>query len=328
MKPSSEKEQILTSRGLILILLTLIFSSVVSCSTPKVKGIDDIHYRIYGGPDGGTFKHISKGIANLANNIGIELRPVASKGSYENVRRVDSKTADFAIAYASHIYRARHGLLKNDSKQYKNIMVLGYFYGAPAQLIVKKQSGITSALELAGKKIAVGNKGSGSAFQCETFFRELGIWDKLKRRYFGYNDSAALFVENKIDAFWLFTGYPSGAVIKASQEQDIQLINAYDDGEKSNLFINHPYFTKTKIPANTYQGVNYDTNTFQDSALWIANRNVPEDVVYKLLEEVYSEKGMEYMVGVKKIAKWMTQNDGNFGISTPLHPGAIKYYEQ
>jgi TRAP transporter TAXI family solute receptor len=317
-----------SSRLIILISLALLLSSVVSCSTPIGNGVDDVHYRIYGGPDGGTFKPISKGIATLASNIGIELRPVASKGSYENVRRVDSKTADFAIAYASHIYQARYGLLKNDSKQYKNIMVLGYLYGAPAQLIVKKDSEIKSAFELSGKKIAVGNKGSGSAFQCETFFRELGIWEKLKRRYFGYNDSAALFIENKIDAFWLFTGYPSGAAIKASLEQDIELINLYDDGEKSNLFVKHPYFTKIKIPANTYKGVNYDTNTFQDSALWIANRNVPEDVVYKLLEEVYSEKGMEYMVGVKKVAKWMTQNDGKFCIRTPLHPGAIKYYEQ
>lgn len=173
----------MNSRRLILISLTLLLSSVVSCSTPKGNGVDDIHYRIYGGPEGGSFKYISKGIATLASNIGIKLRPVASKGSYENVRRVDSKAADFAIAYASHIYQARYGLLKNDSKQYDNIMVLGYLYGAPAQLIVKKESGIKSAFELAGKKIAVGNKGSGSAFQCETFFRELGIVDSKRRKF-------------------------------------------------------------------------------------------------------------------------------------------------
>jgi len=57
---------------------------------------------------------------------------------------------------------------------------VGYLYGAPAQLVVRADSGIESSMELVGKKVAVGNPGSGAALSAERFFRHLGVWDRTR----------------------------------------------------------------------------------------------------------------------------------------------------
>ena len=88
----------------IFLAIIIFLISTISCTTYKGYEKDNIHYSIYGGPKGGSFKPISEGISKLAKNIGLDLRSMGSNGSIENIRRVNSKTNAFAIAYASHVY--------------------------------------------------------------------------------------------------------------------------------------------------------------------------------------------------------------------------------
>ena len=79
-------------------------------------------------------------------------------------------------------------------------MAVAYLYGAPAQLVVKKGSGIKSTKDLVGKKVGVGNAGSGAFANCEMFFTHLGIWEKIERNAMGYNDAAQAFGNNQLKA--------------------------------------------------------------------------------------------------------------------------------
>ena len=133
---------------------------------------------------------------------------------------------------------------------------------------------------------------------------------------------------NKLDAFWVFAGFPNAAVLEAALQVDVRLLNTYKDGEEVDLFTKYPYFSRVVIPAGTYKGQDQDVNTFQDSTLWIANSKVPEDVVYKLLETVFSPEGLDYMVSVHKSAKEMSIEGGLKGVVTPLHPGAEKFWKE
>jgi TRAP transporter TAXI family solute receptor len=219
-------------------------------------------------------------------------------------------------------------MMKNDTRKYTDVMGVAYFYGAPAQLVVKKGSGIKSVKDLIGKKVGVGNAGSGAFANCELFFTHMGIWDKIERNAMGYNDAAAAFGNNQLDAFWLFTAFPSGAVIMAAQTNDIELVDLLKDAEDSGFLKKYPYFGLLSVPAGTYKGVDYDAGSFQDSALWVANSKVPADVIYKLLEQIYTPEGLKHMVNVKKTAKSMSIKDGIKGIVTPLHPGAAKFWKE
>ena len=143
----------------------------------------------------------------------------------------------------------------------------------------------------------------------------------------GYNDAAAAFGNNQLDAFWLFTAFPSGAVIMAAQTNDIELIDLGADAEASGFFKKYPYFGKLSVPAGTYKGVDVDTPS-QDSALWVANKDVSDDVVYDLLSAIFTDEGLAHMVEQKKTFKAMSVAKGADGIVTPIHPGAIKFWKE
>jgi len=285
-------------------------------------------YKMSGGPSGGTFQYYASAISTLAKKHKINLLASSSGGSIENIRLTNSGKTNFSVAYSGNVFQAREGVMKGDPRKYENVMALSYFYGAPAQLVVRADSGITSAKQLVGKRVGVGNAGSGAAANAELFFTELGIWDKIDRNFLGYRQAAGAFKNNQLDAFWLFTGFPNSAVIEAALQTDVNLIDVYKDAEEAGMFKKYPYFSKVIIPANTYKGVTTDTATFQDSTLWVANSKVSDDIVYKLLTLVYSKEGLAYMVSVHKSAKAMSVKDGVKGIVTPLHPGAEKFWKE
>jgi len=284
-----------------------------------------------GGPAGGTFQIVANAIQTydpVKASEDYTVKAQSSAGSVENLRKVDSGKMQFGVVYSGHVYLGREGKLKNDTNKYGNVLAVSYLYGAPAQLVVRKGSGIKSTKDLVGKKVGVGNAGSGAFANCELFFTHMGVWEKIERNAMGYNDAAAAFGNNQLDAFWLFTAFPSGAVIMAAQTNDIDLVDLGKDALDSGFYEKYPYFSKLAVPAGTYKGVDHDTASFQDSALWVANADVPADVVYDLLSKIYTDEGLKYMVSQKKTFKEMSIETGINGIVTPLHPGAEKFWKE
>ncbi len=285
-------------------------------------------YRFSGGPSGGTFQYYASAFSTLSKQNKINVLASSSGGSVENIRLANSGKASFAVAYSGHLFQAEKGLLPKDTRTYKNVMAVCYLYGAPAQLVVRADSGITETRQLAGKRVGIGNAGSGAAVNCELFFAELGVWDKITRNFLGYRQAADAFKNKQLDAFWIFAGCPNSAVIETALQNKIKLISLYAEAEKTGFLKKHPYFTRMIIPSGTYKGVSSDTTTFQDSALWVANQKVPADLVYRLLKIVYSQNGLDYIVSVHKSARSMSMQNGINGIITPIHPGAIKFWQE
>ncbi len=284
-----------------------------------------------GGPAGGTFQVVANAIQVYKPVKAIKefsVKAQSSAGSVENLRKVNSGKSHFGVVYSGHVYLGRNGRMKNDTKKYDKVMAVSYLYGAPAQLVVRAGSGIKSVKDLQGKKVGVGNAGSGAFANCELFFTHMGIWDKIERNAMGYNDAAAAFGNKQLDAFWLFTAFPSGAVIMAAQTNDIDLVDLNADAEKSGFYKKYPYFAKLSVPAGTYRGVGKETPSFQDSTLWVVNADVADSIVYKLLSTIYTDEGLAHMRSQKKTFKEMSIQSGTKGIVTPLHPGAKKFWKE
>jgi TRAP transporter TAXI family solute receptor len=284
-----------------------------------------------GGPAGGTFQVVANGIQTYKPVKAVEdftVKAQTSAGSVENLRKTNAGKQQFSTVYSGHVFLGRNGMMKNDTKKYEDVMAVAWLYGAPAQLVVRKGSGIKSVKDLVGKKVGVGNAGSGAFANCELFFTHMGVWDKIERNAMGYNDAAAAFGNNQLDAFWLFTAFPSGAVIMAAQTNDIELIDLAADAKATGFFDKYPYFAKLAVPAGTYRGVDADAPSFQDSALWVANSKVSDDVVYKMLSLIYTDEGLAHMKAQKKTFKNMSLETGTDGVVTPFHPGAIKFWKE
>ena len=253
---------------------------------------------------------------------------MASAGSVENLRRVNSGEIDFGIAYSGDTYLARHGRLTNDSSVYSNVDALSFLYGAPAHLVVLESSGINKVADLEGKRIAVGGAGSGAAAAAQRYFSAIGLWDKMNIEYIGYSKAAAAIGDRLIDAMWVFAGFPNSSIIQAAASKKIKILSLWEASVQGGAFEQYPFYSPLTIPAGTYSGVGYDVKSFQDSALWVAGKHVDPKIVYDALTNIYSKDGLAYMVKVKSTAKSMSVDSALTGIVTPLHPGAQKFWKE
>jgi TRAP transporter TAXI family solute receptor len=288
-------------------------------------------YVIGGGPPGGTFQVVATGIKlfrPIRRSTQYKVTAQPSAGSVENLKKVNAGLWPMGIVYSGHVYLGRNGQLKDDSHRYRQVLALAYLYGAPAQLVVHAASGIETVSDLAGKKVGVGNPGSGALANCELFFTHLGIWDRIQRHTVGYNSASRAFAKQQLDAFWLFTAFPSGAVLRASLSTEIALIDIDHAASATGFYAKYPYFEKLAIPAGTYRGVAYETPSFQDSTLWVAHSQMPSQIVYDLLKHIFSAKGLKHMRAQKITFSEMSVAKGVKGIVTPLHPGAIRYWRE
>ncbi len=285
--------------------------------------------KIGGGPTGGTFNTFANAMSIYVPKHldDVQLSAIGSGGSVENVKRVSSGESSFGLCYAVDSALGRSGALPKDPKKYDGTMAMGFLYGAPAQLIVRADSDFHSAKDLTGKKVAVGNAGSGAAASAERFFRHIGVWDNFDHQFLGYSAAASAFKDGKIDAFWVLVGYPNSSVIEASVQVDIRLIDVGKDAVEAGFYDAFAYIP-VEIPAGTYGEDMPACSSFQDATFLCANKGVPAEVVYNVMNTLWSTEGMAAMLAAKKTFKTMTLENGFDGASIPLHPGAVKFWEE
>jgi TRAP transporter TAXI family solute receptor len=285
---------------------------------------------IGGGPMGGTFRHFASAIAKYVSETypDIDMISETSGGSLENVRRLHAGQFDFAIAYAGDIFLGAHGKLPRDDNLYDQVRPMSYLYGAPAQLVVRADSRTGQVAELAGKRVAVGNPGSGAALAAERFFKHLGLWGEIKTLYLGYATAAKAFNLGRIDAFWVLVGYPNSAVNTAAEKQKISLLPVGKAAEKGGFYDVYTFYTPVEIPAGTYPGVDTNCPTFQDSALLCTRLGIDDTVVYKVMQAVWSAEGLSHLGRAHKAARAMSVEKGLQGIAVPLAKGAAMFWEE
>jgi hypothetical protein len=283
-----------------------------------------------GGPTGGTFQYFANAVAILmSKNIpDTEVSSEGTGGSAENLKRLNSGDIDFGIVYSVDMWLGEKGQLPQDAKVYNKIRPMAYLYGAPAQLVALKGGGITEAKQLVGKKVAVGNAGSGAALSAQRFFEALGIWGQMEPQFLGYSAAASALGDKKIDAFWVLVGYPNSSIIEASTTNDIVLIDIDKAAKEAGFYEKFPAYAPTRIPAGTYKGQDQEVKTFQDSTLWCARDGLSPEVVYQALKVVYSPEGLDHMVKAHKAASEMSIKTSIDGIPLPLHKGAEKFWTE
>ncbi len=317
------------------ILLAALGCSSEPASENKDSGDTDQEMRktllaFGGGPTGGTFNFFANKMATVISKKydWLDVSPKGSGGSAENLRTLNKNGIDVGIVYSGDAFLGRNGQLPGDTTHYDKVRTVSFLYGAPAQLVVRKNSGIKSAFDLEGKIVAIGNPGSGAALSAERFFKHLGLWDKIDHRNHGYSQAAADFADKKIDAFWVLVGYPNSSIIEASSRTNIALLNLHKDALESGFYDIYPFYSEVEIPAETYTGQDKAVTTFEDASLWCASESLDADIVYLCLKTIYSVQGLQDMVTAHKAAKNMSIISGIKGASIPLHPGAVRFWKE
>lgn len=260
---------------------------------------------------------------------GIRCSVESTGGSVYNLNAIRQGELDLAVAQSDWQYHAYNGTSQfKDAGPNKKLRAVFSLHPEPFTVVASKSSGIKNFEDLAGKRVSVGNPGSGQRATAEVLMDEMGwTMDKfsLAAELKAAEQSQAL-CDGNIDAFFYTVGHPSGAIKEATTSCDSVLVNV-DNAATKKLIKDNPYYRKAIIPGGMYRGSDEDTTTFGVAATFVSSTDVPDDVVYQVVKAVF-----ENFDSFKRLhpafANLKKEEMVHDALSAPLHPGAVKYYKE
>ncbi|HET7005965.1 MAG TPA: TAXI family TRAP transporter solute-binding subunit [Candidatus Binatia bacterium] len=281
-----------------------------------------------GGPPSGVFGIFATGIGTYLSRTvpGLDVSITATGGSVENIRRVNAGEADMGLSFSSDVHEAYFGLEQFKGKPLTNFRAIGLVFFGVAHTITFADSGIRTAEDLAGKRVAVGNPGSGTFASAERVFRALGVWDKLNRIPLLGAQAGEAMSDGKADAFFWTGPEPDRVTMEAATKKPIRAIDIYTPATKTDFFKQFPYFARYVFAANSYKGITEDTSTIGIPVIWYVNKDLAPALVQKITEAAYNKAGNAHMMQIHAGSKDMVPQRALQGITFPLHKGAEDHW--
>jgi TRAP transporter TAXI family solute receptor len=282
------------------------------------------------GSTGGTYYPLGGAMAavwnkNLADKV--QITPQPSGASVENLKRIGKGEAQLAMSMnniADDAWKGQ-GASFQDTGAIKNLRTIGVIYPEVYQGIAAADSNIQSIADLKGKRVAIGPTGSGTAVVSKDIFAEYGLqFSDFKPEYAGFGDASSKFKDGHIDANFGVLSVPAAAIQDVMTVRKVKIIEIPPD-MVDKLKVKYPFFSKFVIPANTY-GNEKDAHTISMQAALYCQADLPEDLVYELTKAFY-EKSAD-IAATHAAGKYIKLETALDGITTPLHPGAVKYYKE
>ncbi|TBW59553.1 TAXI family TRAP transporter solute-binding subunit [Marinobacter halodurans] len=260
---------------------------------------------------------------------GIRCSVESTGGSIYNLNALRAGELDLAVAQSDWQYHAYNGTSDfKDDGPFKKLRAVFSLHPEPFTVVARKDAGVKDFNDLKGKRVSVGNPGSGQRATAEVLMDEMG-WDmsafSLAAELKAAEQSQAL-CDNKIDAFFYTVGHPSGAIKEATTSCDSVLVNVQNDATKK-LVEENPYYRVATIPGGMYRGNPDDTTTFGVAATVVTTADVPDEVVYQIVKAVFEnfDSFKRLHPAFENLKKEEMVHDA---LSAPLHPGAVKYYKE
>ena len=319
-------------KGLIF-SVAILFGFIMFMETTPTQAADQIFVTIGTGGVTGVYYPTGGAICRLVNKTrkehGIRCSVESTGGSVYNLNMIAAGELDMGVAQSDWQYHAYNGTSKfKDKGPNKDLRAVFSVHPEPFTVVARADSGIKDFKELKGKRVNIGNPGSGQRGTMEVVMGAVG-WTKddfkLASELKSAEQSKAL-CDNKIDAMVFTVGHPSGSIKEASTSCDSVLVNVTGP-EIDKLVADNAYYRMATIPGGMYRGTDSDTNTFGVGATFVTSSKVSEDVIYNVVKAVFENfdqfKKLHPSFSVLKKEEMIKD-----GLSAPLHKGAVKYYKE
>ena len=205
----------------------------------------------------------------------------SSGGSIDNVEGIGAGTLELALSQADIAYWAYHGTgLFRDRGAIANLRAIANLYPESLHVVVRRNAGIASIAELAGKRVSLGEKGSGTLVEAKAVLDAYGLGEAdFMPEYLEPGQSSLALSEGALDAFFFVAGYPVTAIAELARTVEIDLL-PLGEAEADTVVAFYPFFTKSVVPAGTYNGVG-EVATISIGAQLLVAAGIDEDVVYR-----------------------------------------------
>ncbi len=321
-------------KKLLVLGITAFFGMVLFFgSAPVPVQADQTFVTIGTGGVTGVYYPTGGAIARLVNKDrkthGIRCSVESTGGSVYNLNTIAAGELDMAVAQSDWQYHAYHGTSGfADAGPNKDLRAVFSVHPEPFTVVARADSGIKTFADLKGKRVNVGNPGSGQRGTMEVVMKALG-WTmddfKLTSELKPGEQSAAL-CDNKIDAIVYTVGHPAGSIQEATTSCD-SIIVPVEGPAIDKLVAENAYYRHATIPGGMYRGTDTDTKTFGVGATFVSSAKVPENIIYHVVKAVFENfdqfKKLHPAFEVLKKEEMIKD-----GLSAPLHDGAAKYYKE
>ena len=306
-------------RGLLVLSALLVFGLAFG----QVKRIS-----LATGGTGGVYYPLGGGIAQVWTDYvdGVEASAEVTGASVENVRLVASGEAQAALGTSGVVVQAYKGEGKFKGKA-QPILAIGAMYPNAWQFVTVAETGIKAIPDIKGKRVSTGAPGSGTAVMTQAILKTLGYvpGKDFKEFRLSFAEQVSALKDGTIDVGSWSVGLGPGSLVDLSTTRQMVLICMTPE-EQAKVSAENPYYKPFTIPAGTYKGQDSDCLTVGTPNVLFVRADEDPELVYQLTKALFEhvdELGKIHPAGKTISPEYVLQ-----ATLIPLHPGAIKYFEE
>lgn len=280
------------------------------------------------GGTGGVYYPMGGGLAEIINNHveGYSATAEVTGASVENMGLIATGDADLALALADTVQQAQTGTERFEGQQLEMIRALASMYANMIQIVTLEDSGITSLADLVGRRVSVGAPGSGTEINANAILEANGIsYDDIDEQRLNFNETADALANGDIDVGFWSVGAPTSSILNLATTQSIRLITL-SDAEIEAAMAASPVFARTTLAGGTYDGVDADTTVLGVPNVLTVSSEMSDDLAYAITSAMFTN-----IADLQAVHPAANQTTVEFTLSAtpvPLHPGAIRYFEE
>lgn len=273
----------------------------------------------------GPYNIIATSLADVySNTFDVNSRTQTTGASAENLNLMADGKVEMAFVMSDALSQALNGE-ESFSEPLDGISQIATLYPNVVQIVARADAGIETIEDLVGKRVAVGDQGSGVELNARALLNGHGItYDDLQADYLGYAEAADGLNAGRIDAAFLTSGLPNASVMELSETTDIVLVSV-DPDNVDEIAQKHPYFIPYEIPAGTYDNEEPIPTAAVPNAL-VVRSDLSEDDVYQLTKTFF--ESLDTLVNSHQAAADISLEGAQESLIAPLHPGAEKYFNE
>ncbi|KKN48181.1 hypothetical protein LCGC14_0655280, partial [marine sediment metagenome] len=240
----------------------------------------------------GVYFVVGQSICRLVNRdsakTGLKCTAPSTGGSIANINAIKAGDMDMGVAQSDWQFHAYNGTSQFEGDKFDKERAVFSVHAEPFTVIARADAGIESFDDLKGKRVNVGNPGSGQLATMQVVLDAKGwsmddfaLASELKPA-----EQAAALGDNKVDAIVYTVGHPNGSIQEAVSTVDAKLVPVQGEAIDK-LVAENPFYAYATIPGGMYKGTDNDVKTFGVKATFVTSADVDDEVVYEVVKAVF-----------------------------------------
>jgi len=288
---------------------------------------------------GGTYYPVGVAMATLISGelgptAGILASPITSTGSSENITMLQADEVQLALLQGIFASMAWQGNGLYEGRRATTLRGLAMLWPNVEQVLVFQRFVKTGTVDdvggLAGEIFSLGPRSSGTEVSGRTILTTLGIEPgrDFTVANLEYGPSADALQNRRIAGYFLPGGIPTGVISQsfATLGGDSVALLEFTDEHLARLRATHPVWNRFVIPANTYPGQEQPVRTLAQPNVLTTTSAADAEVIYLVMRTLWTRIG--FLHKQHAATRIMTLERAFAGLPLPLHPGAIRFYQE